>query len=205
MDVITLEPRQVPHYNRIVDIFNQFHVAIDSSIGGAGKTIVAIKLARDFDWPILVVGPTTLAGQWAEKCRQYGVRLIDYLSYSGLRGTRGRNPKHGYLDRYDKIQDAPVKDAQGRIRKAPKADPIFAATKKFTALVNNGILLVLDEFQNVKNPVAQTQAAHALINTITATENRSRAILCSTSPTETGKAEQFIRLTGMTAHSKLLR
>lgn len=73
MNLKILYPNQVRHLDRLVDLLDAYGVACDTSSTGSGKTIVAVKVAKKLQLPIVIVGPPTLRENWDTTCRAENV------------------------------------------------------------------------------------------------------------------------------------
>jgi hypothetical protein len=91
----------------------------------------------------------------------YGVPLISTITYSSLRGTQNHNPNHGLLNR------------QGNK---------FEITEQFERLAKKGVLIVFDEFHNIKNDNSQFEASYSLVKALTRLKTRSKIALLSHTP-----------------------
>ena len=126
------------------------------------------------------------------------------MTYGEITGKRFIQPKCEFLLRND--FRVPVLQEDGTTRMIDKYN--YTVTDKFKELVANGLLLVLDEFQYLKNESAQTEACEIMIRCIY--ENfkrggRSRVILLSGSPID--KYQQAVRLfktLGIMRHDKIV-
>ena len=159
---IQLRPNQLAHYERVCSIVKREFAYLDTSPYGAGKTYVAMKLAWAYNLAILVFAPLILVQMWLDIGKEYGIRIIDALSYRKLGGTEKSGCNHPYLYRY--------------------GDDYYP-TPYFTQLVNSGILLVFDEVQNLKTEdTNQAVAAHAMVKEVVRLNSGSRVGLLSRTP-----------------------
>ena len=181
MAVPALLPHQIPHYERISHVLDEGLTALDSSPVGSGKTYTTCRAAHVRGLSLLVVVPKSVKSKWRDVAGLYGVPVVGTSTYQGLRGTRRYQPNSPYLRREG--------DA-------------FHPTAAFEALVEAGVLLVFDEFHNVKNPnTAQIESAAALVRYIAARPNtNSRVLLLSATPGDKKiHAFQFVRMLGISA------
>lgn len=198
MATLTLLPSQEEHANRLRCILRARAVALDLSMLGAGKTFTASHLALDASLGFrhaIVVAPLSVRPKWLDMARTFGVPIRDVISFCALRSTRCRQPKHGLLQRRDRTVRIMADDVPTHIDKVD-----FAASSDYLRLVSEGVLLVIDEVQNIKNVSAQFRACRALIGPIvdafTAAASPecapSRALLLSGSPVD--RKEQIVTL-----------
>lgn len=151
---------------KLVKIFQSNIIAGTSSKPGYGKTYEALSLACLFDLPVLWIGHPTTAQFVTNRCAEYNVKLIQFLSYQMLAGT-SLKVNHVYLKR--KSSD----------------NTKFRVTHDFKKLVKKGVLVVLDEVQFVgKTDSCRYNAAYALTQHLVKTRLRkkrcpSRCLLAS--------------------------
>lgn len=146
---LSLRERQVPWSKKIIHILESNFGYIDTSVMGAGKTLVALHTAKRLGLKIFVVCPALVKSVWKREAAKYGIDIEAVLSYGELRSTKNKQPSHGYLKRID----------------TPKSTS-FTATKKLKDAQNEGCLIIIDEFQEVKNKTAQWAAVKEIIDTI---------------------------------------
>jgi len=162
---MTLYPYQVPHFQRVLSIYRDWYAYIDTSQTGKGKTIIAIEVSKALDLPLLVIGELSIQGMWRAKCKEYGAKLIDFMTYARLRGN---NP---YLDKRDKG---------------------FVVSRKMKEMIDKGIMVVYDECHNLKNKSLQSEAACTISEYIVTHSDCSRIACLSATPID--KHEQMLQL-----------
>ena len=167
---IELRPKQIEWANRAYNILLNNYGYIDTSRMGSGKTFIVIWLAKVIGIRLLIICPVTMENVWRTITTTYGIPVIDIISYASLRSKTGYQPRHGYLYRYDNITE------EGRRTTS------FVPTQKYIQLIDEGILLVFDEIQNIKNKSGQYKAASAMIHQIIVRGGRSRFGLLSGTP-----------------------
>jgi len=156
-----LLPHQIEHVNQVNDIFSRFRFSLDTSKMGLGKTYIACKIAQARNLRLVVVCPPTLQSKWKDVSTEWGVDAIT-MTYHAVRGRDDGPTANGYLMRTDKE---------------------FVASEEFEAMVAEGILLVADEAQSLKNTSAQARAFAALCLPIKRAEaTESRLLLLSATP-----------------------
>lgn len=131
-------------------MYDQLFVMNTTDTGG-GKTDITCLAAQTMCFPMGVIGPKAVQRMWEERCRRYGIMLLFYITYESLSSTRGHQPKHGLLVRKDHLT-----------KTGKKGKSKFEATAKLWDMINRGMLLVFDEYQNVKNEGVRKGAASAL-------------------------------------------
>lgn len=175
---LILKNEQKPHVKRLIDILKKNFAAFDLSVMGAGKTYTATAIAREFDFErVIVVCPASVVSKWLHM-KKYGLKIVDAQSYEGLRSVRGKDPKHGLLHRYDEGSKV-----------------YFQPTPKLEKLAEEGIFVIFDEAQRIKNKNAQWYACKAIAETILLSGGMSRFILLSGTPID--KQEQAINMMKM--------
>jgi len=177
---LELRPWQVEWAHRAHDILLRNHGYIDTSRMGSGKTYVVLWLAKQFGFRLLIVCPPTMVGVWRRTAAEYGVEVIDIISYQSLRSQRGHQPKHGYLHRHDNVTEGGTHQVH------------FSPSQGYLNLVEQGVMVICDEIQNIKNNSAQYKACNALIRPIVSAGGHSRFGLLSGTPFD--KEEHAVNL-----------
>ena len=205
MVTITLYPYQVEHVAKMRAFLEKYHFAIDLSPLGTGKTYTAAKVFQEGDAPHLItISPLSVKTKWLQVNADYRLRCRSNLTYGEIAGKRFCSPKCGYLVRNDYTVDVPQEN--GFIRSVDKYN--FTTTAAFRQLVEEGVLLVLDEFQQIKNDCAQTEACETLILDIFENFKRggkSRVMLLSGSPIDQEcQAVRLFKTLGIMRHPKIV-
>ena len=182
----TLLPSQINHFNRSMEILHKIWYAYqDTSPMGAGKTYIVSNIARTMkqtipELQIIVVCPVVVIDKWEHVPTLFGFKSeeIHVLGYERLAGVKFRDLSHPFLTRSDET-------GEGR-------DPDFTVTPFFDQMARNGVLLIFDENQRVKNPdAARTKAAATLTRHVVSLNraklSQSRIALLSATPGETDK------------------
>jgi hypothetical protein len=177
---LTLRPWQIEWANRAYEILTRNHGYIDTSRMGSGKTYVTLWLAKQFGFRLLIVCPVIMIEIWRKTAAEYGVTVIDVISYQTLRSIRNHQPKHAWLNRYDNITEGGIHQVS------------FSPTPAYSELIEQGIMVICDEIQNIKNNSDQYKACNALIRPITESGGRSRFGLLSGTPFD--KEEHAVNL-----------
>ena len=147
-----LTDAQCEHVDRLERILDGFVVAIDQSQQGSGKTRCAQALAVGLGLPIFVVRPG-IVNAWEQEAEMTQVQLVESISYERLMATPGTTTMaHGWLTR---------RDSSSGSKRAE-----FTATADWVRRVDQGVLLVVDEAQNVKNESDKSSAVQELVRVI---------------------------------------
>ncbi|GAQ93138.1 hypothetical protein KFL_013200020, partial [Klebsormidium nitens] len=191
-EAIVLLPSQQPHVAKLWNILRRHAFALDFSSLGSGKTFSSSKIALELEMPhVVVICPVSVQPKWQEMHEKYGVPIKHNLSYCGIRSMKGKQPKHGLLTRRDYTVAVP--QPRGEPRRVEKTD--FGITNAFRSLLAEGVLLIADEMQHLKNVSSQFAACQTLIKAIKESceaGGRSRVLMLSGSPID--KQEQAVTL-----------
>lgn len=154
----------------VYNILLNNHLYVDTSNCGAGKTILALFIAKSFNMPIIVISPTTVHLKWREECNHYGVTILETLTYHTLAGQKNKQLTHAYLTRQD-------------VQVNSRRKIIYTPTEAYLKIVDSGVLVIFDESHSVKNHGQQYKAALALIQPILNSDSGlSRYALLSATP-----------------------
>lgn len=171
---LILRDRQKPWSKRISEILTNPDYGfgyIDTSLMGSGKTPVCLNTALKFKLKVFVICPAIAKSVWEEESTKYGVPVEAILSYGELRSIKGKQPTHGYLKRIGEK---------------------FTPNEKLVNAVKEGCLIVLDEFQEVRNTTAQWNACHAIVKAMVDNKTISRFAFLSGTPID--KKPQVVNL-----------
>jgi superfamily II DNA or RNA helicase len=193
---IKLYEYQFKHVEKLNKILENTHYALDLSPLGTGKTYSASKIFQMGQEQgkyrhIITISPPSVKTKWLEVNQLYGLNCQANLTYGDLIGKKFHQPKSGYLIRNDFKVSVIHKD--GQLHLIDKTE--FTTTQLFNQLVEEGLLLVIDEFHYLKNESSQTEAAEAMITNIyqeSKNGGKSRVLLMSGSPID--KMQQTTRL-----------
>ena len=150
---LDIKPEQVSHFNKILTILQNYYFYLDGSETGAGKTYIGAAVAITLGLPVIVFGPKSARNTWRQVFATYGVKPYaitennGILTYGCLESKNGYQPKHGLLVR---------EDIKGKRTK-------FYPTELWTRLILNGVFVIFDEGQMMKNASHQHDAAQSLI------------------------------------------
>lgn len=188
---LSLFPAQMDHVERLKSILGRHPFALDLSALGTGKTYTGSAIALDPSFGfrrVVVIAPVSVLGKWLFMRDTYGVPVVETVSFAGLRSVKAHQPKHGLLRRTDYQEWLGTGLARKLIDKVE-----FSATDAWKRMVREGVLLVVDEIQNVKNASTQSAACQALVKTIVeADAPNAKVLLLSGSPID--KQEQAVTL-----------
>lgn len=185
---ISLYDAQKIHVNNICRIWDNFNFAFDFSMLGTGKTFTSSYLALNYGFKhVIVICPVSVESKWSIMKKDYGVPIKGIYSFTSIRSTKNKHPSHGLLLRYDSIDNS-----QGHAIEKTS----FSSTDLYLNMVSDGVLLIIDEIQNIKNVNSQFIACKELIfqivNGISNKNRKSRVLLLSGSPVD--KQEQITTL-----------
>lgn len=153
-----LDSDQASHYERCKRMLERHGVTLDQSVMGSGKTYVQLALAQSMGLSLLVVCPKSSLGMWEEKAKEYHIPVLALLSYQSLTGMGNGQPKHGMLIKKRE------KDEHGDETTSYAPHPTWVEQCKTT----QGLLVVLDEAHNCKNPGNKEKAVGALVKAVRA-------------------------------------
>lgn len=185
---ITLYDYQISHKDNLINILKHNPYAIDLSMMGSGKTYVTGFIFQNqpqYKY-IINISPVSVKTKWNQVKKENGINLYKSISFSGLIGRQHKQPKHGLLNRNDYTHT--IKSPTGEEKIIEKCT--FTCTQEYLNCVEEGVLLVIDEIQHIKNVNMQSDACKTLIlpiiNSFTefkdAVSGNSRIILLSGSP-----------------------
>jgi hypothetical protein len=139
---------------------------------------------------VIVISPVSVQSKWREMQERYGLPVAENLSFCGVRSVRHKQPKHGMLTRRDYTELVRHGRQERTIQKTD-----FDCTDKFAQFLSDGVLLVIDDFQHLKNVTSQFTSCQELIRGIVEAfeaGSNSRVLLLSGSPID--KEEQATTL-----------
>lgn len=83
-----LFPEQSWHASILLAALKKHRSALDLSMTGAGKTYVAIELAKKLDLPTLIVCPLSVVPTWKALCEEAGFKPLNVINYEHLRSKK---------------------------------------------------------------------------------------------------------------------
>uniref|UniRef100_A0A6C0ADD1 Helicase ATP-binding domain-containing protein n=1 Tax=viral metagenome TaxID=1070528 RepID=A0A6C0ADD1_9ZZZZ len=180
-----LMSHQIPHFERLLEILNIFYYAFDLSLMGAGKTIVACKVAQFLEFNnVVVFCPHAVKEKWKEEIHAHNLPvpiLADgepaLIHYDSLAGR-----KEGYI----------------KSQLLKKNGDIYYKTKKLDKLIEKGTIFIFDEIQKGKNKnTSLFLAIKAIVNRVSELVNeygyKSRVLFMSGTLFDNG-TEQIISM-----------
>lgn len=190
-EVIKLYTSQVEHSERLKIILRAHPLALDLSMLGSGKTYTASHIAMDDSFKferVIVIAPVSVQPKWDDMKRKFGVPITQNVSFSQLRSLKCKQPKHGLLMRRDYTNEMHLHGHTVMIDKVE-----FTTTAQYRKYVDEGVLLIVDEIQSIKNVSSQFLACRTLIREIIARgTSPSKVLLLSGSPLD--RREQVVSL-----------
>lgn len=153
-----LDSDQTAHYQRCKTRLTQHGFYIDQSVMGSGKTYVALALAQSAQLALAVIGPKSSLAMWEEKAKEYHVPQLFGLSYQALTGMGKGQPKHGLLTKTVHVDEHGEQTVQYQPSDAWKAQ----------LAQSQGLLVIVDEAHNCKNPGNKERAVTALLQALRA-------------------------------------
>lgn len=187
---LELRERQKEHYTRVLDILDRFYFYIDGSEMGTGKTFVSTAVALKLNLPTLVICPRSAKNTWSSVFKTYDVPVCDLektggiMTYDMFRSKKGTQPKHGLLRRKEGKQVE------------------FHGTTKLVQLMEQGIFVIFDECQSLKNKSAQHKAVKEFMKYLYEGNSRA-AFLSGTVMDKFDHAVNFMRLVRFITSDKL--
>ena len=189
---IELRPDQVEHKERLMSILDKSPFAFDFYMLGTGKTYTSSSIFNERGFQNLVaIVPTSVKAKWRYMEEHHGVEQFARISYCELRCVKLKQPRHKFLVRKDFTST--LNRSDGTSQEIEQCT--FSCTNFYLNLVKEGLLLVIDEIQNVKNISDQLLACKELIRPIIESfkeGGKSRVLLLSGSPID--KQVQVIHL-----------
>jgi hypothetical protein len=165
---------QLEWFARAKQILASNYGYIDTSQPGAGKTSVALWIAKTYNLPMLVITEASIvgAGVWPREAKLANAShlLLEVLSYNTLAGKKFKQPSHPYLTSLDKMTEGGIVQTH------------FFATDYFKNIAARGCLLIFDEFSNLKNTSRKLKASFALLSSVIIEGGSSRYALLSGTP-----------------------
>ena len=197
---ICLFKHQVQHLEIIKGILDENSFAFDLSDMGTGKTYVSASLCQQGTYEhVVVVCPVSVKSKWYSMQSTYrGLHIDNVLSFCELRSVRFKQPKHKLLVRTDTTRRLRTLNGFTEVKKTE-----FRCTTQFEDMVEHGLLLIVDEFQNIKNMNSQLRAIKAFMSCINR-DTRSKALFLSGSPIDKiEQAAHMCRVLQIMKHSHL--
>jgi superfamily II DNA or RNA helicase len=80
-----LFPEQAGHADILLASLKKHRGALDLSCTGAGKSVIAVEIAKKLELPTLIVAPLSVVGMWKSLCEEQGLKPIAVVNYEKLR------------------------------------------------------------------------------------------------------------------------
>ena len=141
-----LDPQKA-HAKKLADSLFFNGVAWDGSETGTGKTYAAAAVARNFDGPIVVVGPKSILRKWKEVLNSFGKEAIVYIGFEKL--CRGNTPWLKY-----RKHPKPAIDLVNKEKRRFHPDETIARYFNAVIYFPAGALVIVDESHRCKSPVS---------------------------------------------------
>lgn len=165
--MIQLHDYQISNYNRIKEIFTYSKFAFNLSEPGSGKSIVGLKIGEEYDHIVVLSYPTVINQNWKPLIEKYNLSdKISTITINGIRGRKNFNSTNIYLKR----EDFPLE----------RKKVVFTPLEPWLDLCRKRTLILIDEFQMVKNKNIGASAVKVLINT--AFEGSAKVLFMSGTP-----------------------
>ena len=177
---------QKEHLKNIEKILSYSTCVIDSSPMGRGKSVTALHYAKKNDLEVVIFCNLTMQEKFKKFCEIFEIEASIY-SYHGLRGSHTNVVCHDYLT---------------------KSKDVYEVTPKFVEMVRNGVFVIFDEFQALKNNSLQHKAAIELVRCLARNrkDGKSRVIyLSETSITDVKSVVNIFKLLCITENDKLFK
>jgi hypothetical protein len=166
---VILLPTQYDNVKTHIKNLQSHYFTIDNSEPGVGKTHMTSYVQQYMRFThMLVVAPAALSDTWKTTGAEYGLPIRDVLTYEKLAGRSEGCLSHGLLIR--------SKDENS-------AQATYYPTAYLKSMIAQGLFVVFDEFQKIKNAkTSNYKSAASLIQAICGSNTPSRCIFLSASP-----------------------
>lgn len=141
---VEIRPYQEAHFNRMTEILSREIGVIDTSPFGSGKTHIQFALCTAYKLNMMVFCPKSTISNWKKWGKIYGVNIMCIMSYQSLRGQNNK-VNHGLLN---------VVNGE------------YIGTELLDQYIKTGVMMVFDEYHNLKNDNTQIASAHALVKSL---------------------------------------
>jgi superfamily II DNA or RNA helicase len=209
-EVNLISDDQVRHFEKVVDSMTVSYFYIDRSATGTGKTYIALKAAQALNLSVLVICPgEAISVKWTDLLNKYDIPFEGVYTYTDLVGAevKGviRQPACPFLRR-KKIEGkfslaATKKQEEAGIEVNP-----YYVTEAYLTLIANGLLLIFDEAQALKNVSLTSVAGQTLVQPIRDQEggNSSVGFLSATLIDKDASLPNALKVLGVINHSRLI-
>lgn len=178
MVTLYLETEQKTHLKQLARILEEHPGCGDTSPCGSGKTVTTIALSLELNLILFVVCPKSMKSKWERECSKYGVGWAEIINYEAIGTTK----------------------SEWVVQNNKK----YAPSDKMITISQQGILLVFDEVQYVKNSDSnRSKAAFALVRSLSGTVSRS-CFLSNTPFAKESFGDSILRILGIITSERLL-
>lgn len=187
-ETVTLLAHQIDHVACLEQILSKQYFALDLSPMGTGKTFCATEIWKKLGFThVVVIAPVSVLPKWTMMKTVYGLPVRQAVSFCSLRSVKCHQPKHGLLQRVDKLIEA-LDPHTGLVTRTEKVE--FHVTAQWKKLVEEGTLLVVDEIQNVKNVSSQFHCVRELVEEIRKQHERIHGVDVAAGAAEPSSTQQ---------------
>lgn len=180
-DSFTLFPDQQEAFETIIERFNKgsfYRTQLLPAATGYGKSVVGAKIAHylhhEKNMKVMIICPSTIKIQWKRILDISNVPLEHIYTYTEIRGHKGKVFKIEYEQ---EVRDMASVKHEFLTRGNETIGP-FETTAKFEKLCKEGLFIIIDESQALKNKTSATHwAGYALIKTAMTLEGSNTNIL----------------------------
>lgn len=196
---------QVRWISRMTEMLDRYRMAVDTTPLSGGKTFMQIHVAQNRGMEVLVICPAGIKGVW--KSMTPCVTSLTVISYGSLGSKRAKTGdgttvlKHGLLTRTDST--TVVRNREGHMDEHYHVD--FAATTALRELCARGIMVIIDEVQNIKNKSCQNAACVAVVDAVRSSSSSIVTLLSGSPFDKKEHAVNLMRTLGFIRHPNLLR
>lgn len=179
-----LYEEQLPHVERLRNIHRNWFTAFDFSPAGTGKTLTGLRCSElysedmgfDHNRAVVITILPIIDSNWVPTSEFFSFSCLKTIGYEKLRGTFTRGCNNEFVTR----------DGDD-----------FAVTTAFQKFLNEGIFIIVDEYQRLKNvETAQARAMHAIVRAAKGTP--SKVLFLSATPfCHRQEVESTLRLAGI--------
>jgi hypothetical protein len=162
---LTAQDHQVDWLEKMLRMAAERGMIQDTTPLGGGKTYMHCLLAQLLSLPVLAIVPANVVPVW--EVMKVTVPSLTVMSYDKFRGSRKgtdgvRELKHGLLRRIDSTQKFTKNDGtEGELHHCE-----FVATDMLKRMCRDGLMVVIDEMQSIKNRSGQQRACRTLISAV---------------------------------------
>lgn len=188
---------QKKHVENVSAWLEKSYFALENSALGSGKTYTSSKILLQTGIKhCVVISPLSLMTKWNHVKKTYNLPIQHIITFSSLAGKSSSKLSHPLLIREDYTDDKDVKHTDFK-----PSDALLNMIK------NGGLMLIVDEAQNIKNKSSySSNAVAAIVKAIKDDETkRSKLLLLSASLFDRKEhAITFFKTIGVLTEKRLL-